>query len=696
MKKIFLLIIAISFCYTLFSQNQWNQIHPYPTLKNLHDVHFNTEEEGWITGNDELGSSIMYTNDAGVTWETQLSGWGTPSTSLFFIDENEGWAGGWKCIYHTTDKGNTWESQTLPNIYSIIEDVFFIDQTNGWAVGERNTILKTTDGGESWNIIHYSFGSDIRFYGVCFHNELVGFAVGGRSYDDYGIIMKTNDGGETWVDNSPTNCYGLSAITFVDTITGWICGYGGATGQPAELYKTTDCGQTWIKQETDNYTRFNDIYFVDQDNGMILDESMRVFVTTNGGISWDSVYYTKSRNMRKLSFWDNLGCYSVGYTGRIDKSTDMGQSWESVGRQSIGSTISNIGFFDSFNGLALTGYHHYRTVNGGYSWELDTLINNGAFYLLHIVGSSGYMLNTNSQLMKTTNGGEDWVLLDAPQNYSYYKDMQFVNENTGYLCGNYGVLKKTIDGGITWEDKTLSSNRDFISLQFINEDLGWMIDINNKSLLLTKNGGDTWVDARLSNVNSMFYLNENIGYVTTFDSKLFKTVDAGSSWLEIYDFVNSDGFVFFTDELVGWYIAGSSIYHTYDGGISWQDKKSFPYTSIKDIFFLDNNQGWLAGDVGFVATCDFTVNIDEGIVSLPAISVFPNPVYDYVTIKQDSDHGSIIDIKLFNIQGQEIMHFPYLTEPSSFKFNTSSLQSGMYFIEVTTEHNEQRIKLIVK
>lgn len=692
MKKIFFLIIAISFYYTTFSQNQWNQIHPYPTLKNLHDVHFNSEEEGWIIGNGN-GSAIMYTNDAGVTWETQLSGQYTPYTSLFFIDENEGWAGGSNCIYHTTDKGASWIAQQVPNLNYAIKDLFFINHDIGWAVCTKRIILKTVDGGVNWTKI-MNFTNNMDFESVYFNDEMHGCAVGGFHADD-GFIMITTDGGNTWSDVSPEDCYGFRRVTFINSLTGWVCGFGGPSGQPAELHNTTDGGLTWTEHTIANYTFLNDIHFVNQDTGMILDENNRVYLTSNGGISWDSIYYIGGYNMRRMSFWNNRGCYSVGYTGKIIKSTDLGQSWENVG-QSFGSSIYNIGFFDSYNGLALAGAHLlYRTENGGYNWELDTLINNGDFYLLHIVGSSGYLLNTNSQMMKTSNGGENWVLLDIPDNTSYYKDLQFVNENTGYLCGDFGVLKKTINGGITWEDKSLSSDHQFTSLQFINEDLGWMIDMNSQTLLKTEDGGDSWSDATLGNVRSMFHLNDNVGYVTTFDSKLFKTVNAGDTWLEIYNFLHT-GSVYFIDEFIGWYIMNTKVHHTYDGGITWQDEQYFEYTSIKNIFFLNDNQGWIAGDNGFVATCDFTVDIGEVINSSSPISVFPNPVHEYVNIKQDHSKGKIIEVKLFNIQGQKVIHFPHLSEPKSFNFNISSLQSGVYFIEVTTEQSEHMVKLIVQ
>jgi len=699
MKKIFLLIIAISFCYTIFSQNYWEQIHPYPTLNNLHDVHFNSEEEGWIIGNGHLQSSIMYTNDAGVTWETQISGQDedAPYTSLFFIDDNEGWAGGWKCIYHTDNKGATWESQQLPNVYSIIEDIYFLNHNIGWAVGERNTILKTTDGGTSWHKKQYSFTSGIRFYSVSFSNALNGCAVGMKSTNGDGIIMHTIDGGETWIDVSPVSCYSFTSVTFVDSLTGWVCGFGGTGGQPAELRKTIDGGKTWIKQITDNYTRFTDIQFINQDTGMILDEHRKVHLTSNGGVSWLAITIEES-SMRKLSYWDNTGCYSVGYNGKITKSTNGGRSWDRVG-ENMDMTMTDIGFFNSNDGL-VTGfsgnYMLSRTENGGHTWMPDTILGKTEYYLMRIYGQTGYLVNTDFEMMKTSNGGESWDVVSIPQNGSIYNDMQFVNENTGFLCGNYGRLKKTTNGGISWQDKSLGTNKNLTELQFLNNNLGWMVDLNNHILLKTHNGGDTWADAGLSNVQQMFFVNESVGFVTTSNGLLYKTLNGGGDWNQMVNFLGGDGSVYFINETTGWYIVGSTVCSTYDGGITWQDEQYFAYTNIHDIFFLNNNQGWLAGTVGFVAAYDFTVNIDEIINNPSPISIFPNPAQEYVNINQSNGKDKIVDVKLFNIQSQEIMHFSHLSAPKSFKFNISNLQSGAYFIEITTEHNQYTVKFIVQ
>lgn len=54
-------------------------------------------------------------------------------------------------IYHSTDGGANWDArptgQRLP-----IRDLHFVDANNGWAVGEQGIILRSTDGGNRWNI----------------------------------------------------------------------------------------------------------------------------------------------------------------------------------------------------------------------------------------------------------------------------------------------------------------------------------------------------------------------------------------------------------------------------------------------------------------------------------------------------------------------------------------------------------------
>src|SRR5262245_32292049 len=56
-----------------------------------------------------------------------------------------------------------------------LQDFYFIDTNHGFAVGASGTILRTTDGGNSWNILASETNYD--FYGVSFVDSNTGTVV---------------------------------------------------------------------------------------------------------------------------------------------------------------------------------------------------------------------------------------------------------------------------------------------------------------------------------------------------------------------------------------------------------------------------------------------------------------------------------------------------------------------------------------
>lgn len=102
--------------------------------------------------------NIVYSKD-GKTW-TQAK---VPSqvllTTVFFVDDREGWAAGHDTlILHTTDGGENWTIQyedAIPggDLPKPILDIYFADKLHGWAVGAFSLMLATEDGGVSWKTV---------------------------------------------------------------------------------------------------------------------------------------------------------------------------------------------------------------------------------------------------------------------------------------------------------------------------------------------------------------------------------------------------------------------------------------------------------------------------------------------------------------------------------------------------------------
>ncbi|MDP2560370.1 YCF48-related protein [Psychrobium sp. 1_MG-2023] len=87
-----------------------------------------------------------------------------------------------------------WQQVAVPT-EALLTNVYFHNPLLGWAVGHDATILKTTDGGQTWTLKQQLPELDKPLLDVYFTDELNGFVVGA-----YGLFSVTADGGETWTN----------------------------------------------------------------------------------------------------------------------------------------------------------------------------------------------------------------------------------------------------------------------------------------------------------------------------------------------------------------------------------------------------------------------------------------------------------------------------------------------------------------
>lgn len=164
----------------------------------LADTDFLNPRVGWVVGRH---GTCLYTDDGGEHWQKQCTGVTKYLLGVDFVDKNEGWiVGEGGVILHTMNGGNTWEQKEKPPLSQALEDlmieapilneVFFIDSRQGWIVGEAGTLLRTRNGGESWQQVEV--GTTTTMFDIKFHNK-IGIAVGLN-----GFILRSGDGGETW------------------------------------------------------------------------------------------------------------------------------------------------------------------------------------------------------------------------------------------------------------------------------------------------------------------------------------------------------------------------------------------------------------------------------------------------------------------------------------------------------------------
>ena len=100
---------------------------------------------------------------------------------------------GFGSIRRSDDEGITWVENIKDG--DDYRDVFFINEHIGWIVGNAGSILKTEDGGFSWETMREARAHNkLRWNRIHFASESLGVIVG-----DDGLVWMTEDAGQNWI-----------------------------------------------------------------------------------------------------------------------------------------------------------------------------------------------------------------------------------------------------------------------------------------------------------------------------------------------------------------------------------------------------------------------------------------------------------------------------------------------------------------
>lgn len=142
----------------------------------------------FLMGND---GALFRSTNSGNTWDSLYTGMPNSLSSAQFFENGKGFIFGCcGAFFRTSNFGNHWEHDTVYLTRGwALEDCYFSNDISGWSVGEYGSIVRTTDGGTSWETLPFNNNS-ITFKSVKFVNNQTGWIVGTE-----GTILKTTNGG---------------------------------------------------------------------------------------------------------------------------------------------------------------------------------------------------------------------------------------------------------------------------------------------------------------------------------------------------------------------------------------------------------------------------------------------------------------------------------------------------------------------
>lgn len=476
----------------------------------------------------------------------------------------------------STDNGASWDTINLFNPEHNLTDISIIGSTGYISVQREKLydaspdvyangyLLKTTDGGNSWDAIdspvlgpasipalspsnELCHGLD--FFSVEAINDSVAYC-GLRWYqytstgnDTHSGIFKTKDGGLTWMN--------ISGDLDGDITTSIeFNGHIGFIGGNDHLFKADAHTDTLVNIYKDEYDFVSDISFVD---------SSEVLFSTTG----DSIWYSNDIGENFAKFSGIKGGSDVlrvndstlvvaGSSNKSYASTNNGQSWNAMG---IATSIWDIAGIVNDSILLLAKANIYKCaisdlLAGEYNFSPQA-VGTSNLQKAHIDESNLIVVGNDKNFIHSSDAGLSWKEKSLPVNPEFLEFLDEVDFDGIAMNGDEGYLSfnriKFVDysdkDDIYWSGGILYTNDNWETINDL--DMAKFGKENEDDITINPNHDDcNAVTPYIFNFETNDVI---VAYVKWYDyvaektehSRVFKSIDGGKNWIAITEDLNS-------------------------------------------------------------------------------------------------------------------------------------------------------------
>jgi len=596
-------------------------------------------------------------------------------------------------IYRTTNAGDSFEKMNLLDgggpgqflgkpVLAISKSdpqivMASIGNSNG-AIGatdeeNRTWLVRTEDGGESWNLVFSRTDFYARFQGWYSHaisihpeNPDLVWATGQPQF----LFRSTNGGSNLdTLFTSPANPAGAGdATNLYPFLSNW-------ADHHDIVYHPTDS---------------NIIYFVN-DGG--------IFRTTDGGITLENC---------------NSGYQTVQFYNGVSNSNTNPDLF--------------LGGLQDNNSIIYEGSINWRRGwAGDGSWTALNQVNNNTAYLSAQFAQArvSFDLFTSSQFGDANTRPSFDVFPTSEANFIAPFVLSPVDNQTIYMGGER--IYKSQNGGSAWEVTNSGFKLDGNAMSAMvashqSEDVVYVASspkITRPNVYKTMNGGDSWVNItgdlpdRFPTDLAINPNNDEILYITFAGfgtPHVYKSINAGFSWQSI-----SNGLpdiptwsVTVDPEFPDHIFVGNElgVYASYDGGDSWQSING----NLPDAVFamdlivsVSNRKLRLAthGNGAYEMDLPQGANNESGSVFPERIRLgnnYPNPFNPVTTIPYELSEQSFVSLKVYDISGRLVRTLVNRIQgvgEFNIPFDAAGLSSGTYFYQLTVGDEVQTQKMLL-
>ncbi|MDP2722913.1 MAG: GEVED domain-containing protein [Bacteroidales bacterium] len=573
----------------------------------------------------------------------------------------------------TRNANGNWQSlgpSTSPGGYAGLGRINVV----GFRPGDNNTLYagsptgglwKTTDGGSNWSVLTDNnavlgvsdvviiaggtTATDVVYIATGDRDGGSMWSLGGGQYPENGSVgvLKSIDGGTTW---------SATALTFTTSQkrkTNRLLKHPSndniiyATVSDGKVYQTTDGGITWPSIYTG--VEFVSMEFKPGDPTIMYGSTRagEIYRSVDSGINWNAVLTVGGASRVQLAVTDNdpTIVYAVVYASGLEgiyKSTDSGATYTKVfsgtnilGSSCDGSVSGGQGTYDlciaadpnDANTVFVGGINTWKSTDGGSSWAINTIWSSG---------------NYPGCLAVETHADKHFL--------------GFQNGTSTLFEGNDGGVYKTTDYGINWS---------FISSGMVISQL-YRLGVSQTSSTsviagLQDNGtksksGSTWtdviggdgmectIDPTTSSTQYGEYQNGNIYRTTnswTSSTSIISGLSGSRAWVT----------PFLLDPLVNttMYVGCQDVWKSTNQGSAWTQISAWAGNTIRSLAVAPSNSSYIYAATQNIlyATIDGGSNWTNITGTLPVGS----SLITYISVKADDPLTAWVSLGEYNAYG---------------------------------------------
>ena len=708
----------------------------YPGMGRINTVAFNGADTNTMYIGSPAGG-VWKTTNGGTSWTPKGDNNANLGVSHIVIDPTTPTTlylatGDWDGVNNrslgvlkSTDSGDNWANTGL--MFSLTDNnlisKLLIDPNNVNTVfaTTKNSIKRTTDGGNTWADVHIennSFFNDIQY--KTGSNSII------YATTKNGEFYRSTNNGDTWsLVSSPANNRLDIAQTANDVNLLLSLDENGV------IRKSTNQGTTWTTISTipeyssqGGYNMTLAISPIDKD--LILAGGVEGWRSKNGGTSWEKYLD---------GYWVNGNPYFYVHSDHHDMlfvpGTNIAFSLNDGGIFK-GDASLDAAWTDLSSGLAITQYYNVsgtpqdagKLILGAQDNDIAIFADNG--FKGENPGSDGveglwdysnsniaWTCSQQGSLSRTTDGfATDAELLTTPDGAPFVWELEIHPTTPTTIYGGFADIHKSTNRGDSWTNLNSGVGTiEFISIAPSNADIIY-VSGENGQVKKTSNGGTTWQSVNLPQTGTVKSIEIHpttpteiyIAYSGYSAGKVYKSTNSGSTWTNItgtlpnipthqirYKTGSTDGELFLATDL--------GVYYRTNTANDWVKLGSgLPNVIVYDIEIHYGTEKIRAATYGRgvweASISTAALGVEDETLPENAIVLYPNPAKNKNFSIKLNNLDSESNILIYNVIGSVVRNFS--TSKAEEKIDLTNFSQGIYFVKVTNQGKSIVKKVIVK